>query len=342
MRVAKRAGAAERAHAQQLEVLRGLAATDPQGARVAAMRLIAAVTDGEGGCWYELGMYEGEPQPVRWATIGVDDSVVRRQRDLGLPNPSGDPRLAPASRDSRFVLLQPLLGHLGDRWFDHPVYRKCWQPAGVADQLRMVVYHRSQFIGWIGTFRRPGDRAFCRADLRRAAPIADAVASAVLTAYHAERADAPEMAGDLLLRPDGRIDWATPDLRRWSTCPEAREALRRWVRNVDRGLQPDRTIGLQHVRWSRLENAGGRTRYLVHLQPVTPVHRHQAHVLSRSQREIAELAASGATVPEIGQMLHIAPTTVRSHLRQVYTSLEVASRSELTRALEGLPGERQS
>jgi DNA-binding CsgD family transcriptional regulator len=322
-----------------LERMRSTAATDPAGVRQTAMQLIAEAAHGHGGGWYELGMYEGEPQPVRWATVSVDEHVLRRQRDLGLPNPAGDPRLAPASRDSRFVLLHPLLGHLGDGWYDHPLYRQCWAPANVADQLRMVVYHRGEFVGWIGTFRRRSERPFSRADLRRVQPFADAVADALLTAYQAERRGDPEGAADIVLRPDGTVDAATPGAAPWLDRRGVSDALRQWVRATDRGEAAERAIGLHQVRWSRLETNGGSTRYLLHLQPIAPVRRHPAHVLSRTQREIAVLAAAGATAPEIAQMLHVAPSTVRTHLKQIYLTLNVTNRAELVRNLDGLPAQ---
>lgn len=54
-----------------------------------------------------------------------------------------------------------------------------------------------------------------------------------------------------------------------------------------------------------------------------------AAVLSPMQREVAALAASGATNREIAAALGIGPETVRTHLREVFTRLGVSRRTEL-------------
>jgi DNA-binding CsgD family transcriptional regulator len=88
------------------------------------------------------------------------------------------------------------------------------------------------------------------------------------------------------------------------------------------------------VRWSKLQGSGGASRYLLHLDPLQPLRVARTSALSRMQREVAQLAASGATAPEIAQMMALAPSTVRTHLRLIYRSLEVSSRAELARAVD--------
>lgn len=55
--------------------------------------------------------------------------------------------------------------------------------------------------------------------------------------------------------------------------------------------------------------------------------------LTVRQRDVASLAATGATVTEIASALDISEHTVRTHLKRVYRHLGVANRVELARAL---------
>jgi DNA-binding CsgD family transcriptional regulator len=49
--------------------------------------------------------------------------------------------------------------------------------------------------------------------------------------------------------------------------------------------------------------------------------------LTPREEEILELVAEGKTNPEIAEMLGIAPTTVRRHLKNVYAKLGVHTRT---------------
>lgn len=57
--------------------------------------------------------------------------------------------------------------------------------------------------------------------------------------------------------------------------------------------------------------------------------------LSKRESEISRAYADGASNKEIARDLGISPTTVRSHLRAVYTKLGVTSKIELAKALAG-------
>jgi DNA-binding NarL/FixJ family response regulator len=62
--------------------------------------------------------------------------------------------------------------------------------------------------------------------------------------------------------------------------------------------------------------------------------------LTPQERQIAELARSGLSNPEIGAKLFLSPRTVEWHLHHVFTKLGISSRRALRNALGGTGGDR--
>jgi DNA-binding NarL/FixJ family response regulator len=56
--------------------------------------------------------------------------------------------------------------------------------------------------------------------------------------------------------------------------------------------------------------------------------------LTAREREVALLAAHGASSQDIANHLHLSARTVENHLQHAYTKLGVTSRTELARALD--------
>ncbi|MEM6993465.1 MAG: helix-turn-helix transcriptional regulator [Myxococcota bacterium] len=69
------------------------------------------------------------------------------------------------------------------------------------------------------------------------------------------------------------------------------------------------------------------------LQPSPHRKRPAEAALSVRQLEVARAAAAGAAIPEIARDLGVSPTTVRTHLRTVYSRLGIHSRAQLARAV---------
>jgi DNA-binding CsgD family transcriptional regulator len=58
-----------------------------------------------------------------------------------------------------------------------------------------------------------------------------------------------------------------------------------------------------------------------------------AELLSPKQQDVAQLAANGATNPQIAARLQMSVATVRTHLRAIFERLDVTRRSELAAVL---------
>jgi DNA-binding CsgD family transcriptional regulator len=62
------------------------------------------------------------------------------------------------------------------------------------------------------------------------------------------------------------------------------------------------------------------------------------NALTTQEAQVARLACSGLSNPEISTRLFISPRTVQYHLRKVFTKLGISSRGQLHRVLPGEPG----
>ena len=60
--------------------------------------------------------------------------------------------------------------------------------------------------------------------------------------------------------------------------------------------------------------------------------------LTAQEAQVARLASEGLTNPEIGTRLFISARTVQYHLSKVFTKMNLTSRNQLSRALDGTRG----
>jgi DNA-binding CsgD family transcriptional regulator len=113
-------------------------------------------------------------------------------------------------------------------------------------------------------------------------------------------------------------------LRRAGKPTEAREPLRRALELADVcGAQP-----LTDEVRTEIYATGARPRTTA-LRGVP--------ALTASERRVVALAAGGQTNRDIAQALYVTPKTVEVHLGNAYRKLEIRSRRQLARALEGSP-----
>ncbi|MWB97836.1 helix-turn-helix transcriptional regulator [Agromyces seonyuensis] len=110
-----------------------------------------------------------------------------------------------------------------------------------------------------------------------------------------------------------------------------------WLRRQNRRVEARESLRLAHERFvadgahafaERAARELSATGEIVHRSAVGPVDE-----LTAQERQIARLAAGGATNPEIGAQLFLSPRTVEWHLRKVFGKLAVTSRRQLAAAL---------
>lgn len=149
--------------------------------------------------------------------------------------------------------------------------------------------------------------------------------------------------------PDGQIEWSLParalwqerigpiGARGWTRIERA--LLRAEARFHASGLlgRSQRLTGGIRVEFANVPPRAAESRrvlavfvddsaeHAVLRAPPTPAE----ELLSPRQREVARLAATGASAAAISGLLGLRPETVRTHLREVYRRLNVTSRGEL-------------
>jgi DNA-binding CsgD family transcriptional regulator len=118
-------------------------------------------------------------------------------------------------------------------------------------------------------------------------------------------------------------------LRRAGRRADAREPLREALELA----RPRGALAIARTAHEELEATGEKLRPLAvaGVESLTP-----------SERRTAGLAAEGLTNREIAQTLFLSVKTVESHLRGAYRKLDIRSREELPRALEGDGGRDHS
>lgn len=319
---------------QALEELRSSPRATAAETRRQVLRVVEDLGEAEASLWYLMSEVEGIPTLTDFEADNLSahqESIGCGMREQQIGWATGDPRRPPLGWTRSFVSLEAMFPRGGSRSFrESGVYRHVLRPARINDQMRLLVYAGERFVGWLGGLRFDGSPGFQRADARRLQPVKEALATGIVRADALERAERLEEACDLLVRPGGKIDFASAAGRRWLARPDRRRLVRAWARKLERGAGTPRHLGGWPLRWSRLYD-GSRVRYLLHLQPPSPILVAPLDRLTEAQREVAELAASGATTREIARLTGRAYETVRTHLREAYRQLGVSTRAELAR-----------
>jgi DNA-binding CsgD family transcriptional regulator len=222
-----------------------------------------------------------------------------------------------------------------DRWVRpkhrDPLVERVYGPLAVYDDLRMLAYDGPRFVGWIGTVRRGRGRHYDRIDARRLAPLVGPLVRVL--SFAVELDGAQEEAMYLVMDARGQVQHATPEAAAWLST-ERLAVLRSWIGKLD-ASSSDASWTLQSTRLHamRLDGPGG-VAYLVSLRGAPAPSRIGLEALTNAQREVAFLAAGGATAEDIGRALERSPGTVRVHLKAIYKRLGINSRAELAREVD--------
>jgi DNA-binding CsgD family transcriptional regulator len=322
------------------EELRTLRPTDPEHVRARCLAWIRHLAGAPIAAWYTMTEVAGHPAPSHWLEdaapgwTGVADRALRNMGEFATGWPVGSPHRPRRDWDSHFYegsVLWPDRRQLEQSL----MYRRVWAPLGMRDQIRLLVYRGGRFVGWVGAVRGENDPLFGETERAALQPLVGSIAAALTAADAAQtRGGDWGASADLVVRPDGAIEYANGNLRAWLARRARRDRVAALIRQADRGHAEGRTFvdGAQ-ARWTRPQGAQGGTRYLLHLSWPEPVQLAPEAELTEMQREVAELASSGATLREIGDALGITRHTARSHLRACYRHFGVNARTDLAKRL---------
>lgn len=202
------------------------------------------------------------------------------------------------------------------------------RPLGISDHLRTVLYDGPRFLGWMGLARVGGDEFQPKEEKLAASAIQQFKAGICA----AEALEAQNLDDELfaIVTPGGEVEHATDTFARWYDDSNRRDYLRRRTRDVDAGVERDaiEIYDGAEIRLVRLDGPTG-VRYLVTIDRPELLRLNPLAWLTQRQREIAEYAAAGATNREIANTLDLSRHTVKTHLKNAYTRLGIASRTEL-------------
>jgi DNA-binding CsgD family transcriptional regulator len=277
---------------------------------------------------------------------GVDNirALARRARPVGLLSASAKGRIA-----------------------ESVYYRDVLAPAGLADELRVLLRDGARTWGLLVLCRSPQSPPFTPAEVALATALGPQAAVALrrsLLVSGIDRDDVPDAAGLLVLDGEGRTRFRTATAERWlGLIQEAHRGPggRRRPYAVGalisraRAAGPGRRVRARAVgpggEWVTLDawceisgdgdgsgdagaDAAGETLVCVslaasHPRELTPIVL-DAYGLTPREREVAQRVLLGRSTAEVSAELHIAEYTVQDHLRKVFGKAEVGSRREFS------------
>lgn len=315
-------------------------AHDPREVRRVVLEEVLTHAGADAVWYFSLAEVDGTAMVSDWQTVGdpVASGILRAL--------VFHPHILPATLLDRIkhptaAQTQSFGEGLTTPWtemlHDTELYRRVLAPAGFVDLARLLIYDKSRFVGTVGAVRLGNSKRFSRNDRRRLTPHIERISSSLLTADSLIRDPMPRTPGAyVVMRASGEVDYASAVGHDWLTREDFADALGELIRELVVEGKQETVIVLRQAETRVLRlDGGGELRFLVKLAPAAPLRASIDNTLSPVQRQIAQFAASGATVAQIAETLQRSAETVRHHLKEAYSRLGVSSRLELARTLEG-------
>ncbi len=211
------------------------------------------------------------------------------------------------------------------------LYRMAWEPMRCKSVVAMTAVVGGEVVGWVAAHRLIGEDYFGEELVRALNKRASAYIHALEVAH---RLDGHAHASRAIIVTDatGEPQYSCEQGAGWLADSTFATRLAELVRSSQGKPLTPRALGGALVRLSRVRGDEGEL-YCAEVSELTTWTPHKISYLSTRKRQIAQLAAFGATNAEIARSLDVSPDTVRSHMRQIFDELEISSRIELAHAV---------
>ena len=303
----------------------GFAETDsisPEGLREAVLdtlRSLRAKMRADMVWMHRAVMVGGRPRYVGIETVGAPagaalkalegEPIDKQPVDLQRPGRSLNGTLVRATVD-------PVLGPAH--------HRQVYGPAGVTHELSMLVFDGRRFVARI--IAAGARRGFASSAPRYWNGVRESIADFIRQADVQRRQCVPSSSGTFVIDSGRRVEFASEGAWPWLSQPEFRDRFGQvGVPSRDGDL---RLVAEAEVKTMTMTSPG-RAGLLVEVAPAAPVFLAPDGALTPTQRKVAEYACDGSTTQEIASTMQMSVETVRTHMREVYRRLDVASRVEL-------------
>ncbi len=210
-----------------------------------------------------------------------------------------------------------------------------WAPRfGLSDWIGLLVYHGARFVGWIGAWRVRSQEPFSPTECDQLNGQIEAIRPLLVDAHQCEQQSRRDQAGFILFTHDGTTSHASAGLKDWLDDQRRADLLELITDNPrDTESGPYFFAGMR-ITITPLHGLNTHRAYLMRLMPARYPRIEPEAVLTPSQKEVARLATTGATVEEMARMLHRSPHTVKTHLKHIYRRLDINSRVQLVELID--------